>query len=54
MPFTGVYQFTFVVAQRHAQTIRANLLKNGEIVVGAIAEGMILAIHGILILLGLN
>lgn len=38
-PVSGVYSFTFVVAQRHRYEIRLNLVVDGKVVVGAIAEG---------------
>ena len=34
-----MYSFTFVVAQRHSYEIRLNLVVDGKVVVGAIAEG---------------
>ena len=39
-PVSGVYSFTFVIAQRHHYEIRTNLFVDGKVVVGAIAEGI--------------
>ena len=38
-PTCGVFSFTFVVAQRHRNEIRLNLVVDGKVVLGTIAEG---------------
>ena len=38
-PVSGVYSFTFVVAQRHGYEIRVNLIADGKVIAGAVAEG---------------
>ncbi|XP_053398548.1 complement C1q-like protein 2 [Mercenaria mercenaria] len=37
---SGVYVFTYVIAQRHKHEIRAKLVVDGKTINGAIAEGM--------------
>ncbi|XP_060583147.1 complement C1q-like protein 2 [Ruditapes philippinarum] len=37
---TGVYVFTYAIAQRNINEVRVNLMYDGNIVNGAIAEGM--------------
>lgn len=38
-PVSGVYSFTFVIAQRHNYELRTNLVVDGKVTIGAIAEG---------------
>jgi len=38
-PARGVYQFTFVISQFGTSEMRVNLMKDGEVQIGAIADG---------------